>query len=98
VGLYGNDDDKLITKILNQAVAAGLDPVQALHGSGLLLTESRLMQLRTEALEQVIQLMRDVPAHQLLGQGRGNLAEDYRKALLEMLDELASKARTKWFT
>lgn len=95
MGLYG-DDDKLITEILNKAVAAGRAPVEALHETGLLLTERRLMQLRTEAMEQVIVLIGDVPAHRMVG-GRGNLAEDYRKALLETLEELASKARMKWF-
>lgn len=79
--------------------AAGLDEVEQLDRKGLLLTNQRLMRLRVESMEQIIDLIDSIPAHSILDMaGRpGNLAEDYRKALIEHLTSLASQARSKWF-
>jgi hypothetical protein len=92
-------DIRTVDKIVDQAKTAGLDPVEQLHRAGLILTERRLMQLRTEAMEQIVDMIDNTPAHALLkaaGQP-SNLAEDYRKVLIEMLGDLAGKARAKWF-
>lgn len=89
-----------IRQIMDEARKSGLDEMEKLDRDGLLLTNRRLMQLRVESMEQVINLIGDIPAHQLLREAGhpGNLAEDYRTVLLAMLDDLAGKARQKWFS
>lgn len=79
--------------------AAGQDEIEQFDRQGVLLTKARLMQLRVEAMEQLVDLIDSIPAHSILDMaGRpGNLAEDYRKALIEHLAGLASQARSKWF-
>jgi CHASE3 domain sensor protein len=88
-----------VDRIISEARRAGKDPVEQLHRHGLILDERRLMQLRIEAMDQVIEMINATPAHQLLriaGQP-SNLAEDYRKALIEVLADLSTRARGRWF-
>jgi len=85
------------TGVISEATRDGLDPVEQLMRRGLLLTEIRLMQLRVEAMDQIINMIDQTPAHRVLEPGMGNLAEDYRKALVSLLEDLAAKAREKWF-
>ncbi len=93
------DIQTTVQNIIDQARADGKDPVEQLKRRGLLLDERRLMQLRVESMEQVIDFIDQVPAHVLLKQAGhpGNLAEDYRTILLAHLGDLAGKARDKWF-
>ena len=85
--------------IIDQARADGKDPVEQLKRQGLLLDNRRLMQIRVESMEQVIDFIDQVPAHALIREAGhpGNLAEDYRTVLLAHLGDLAGKARDKWF-
>lgn len=79
--------------------ASGQDEIEQLDRQGVLLTRARLMQLRVESMEQVIDLIDAIPAHSILNMAGqpGNLAEDYRKALIGHLSDLAAQARNKWF-
>jgi hypothetical protein len=85
--------------IIDQAKADGKDPVEQLKRAGLLLDDKRLMQIRVESMEQIIDMIDGIPAHVLLREAGqpSNLAEDYRSVLLAYLGDLAGKARGKWF-
>lgn len=85
--------------VIDQAKAEGKDPIEQLKRKGLLLDNRRLMQIRVESMEQVVDIIDQIPAHVLLREAGhpGNLAEDYRTVLLAHLGELAGKARTRWF-
>lgn len=88
-----------VQNIIDQARADGKDPVEQLRRKGLLLDNRRLMQIRVESMEQVLDYIDQIPAHVLLREAGqpGNLAEDYRNVLLAYLGDLAGKARQKWF-
>lgn len=93
------DIQSTVQNIIDQARTDGKDPVEQLKRAGLLLDDRRLMQIRVESMEQVIDFIDQVPAHVLLREAGqpGNLAEDYRTVLLAHLGDLAGKARGKWF-
>ena len=65
---------------------AGLDDYTTLDTASLLLTPQRKIEIQKATLRQVYALLEN-PAHRLLTQGSGNLAEDLRRNLLERIDE-----------
>lgn len=93
------DIQVVVQNIIDQARTDGKDPVEQLKRAGLLLDNRRLMQIRVESMEQIVDMIDQIPAHVLLREAGqpGNLAEDYRSVLLARLVELAGKARQKWF-
>ncbi len=93
------DIQTVVQNIIDQARTDGKDPVEQLRRAGLLLDNKRLMQIRVESMEQIVDMIDQIPAHVLLREAGqpGNLAEDYRSVLLAYLAELAGEARKKWF-